>query len=41
MKMYSMYVTSSRNKQKTSLGRREDPFYDVPLQTVEVTLDLK
>lgn len=24
---------------KDFLGRREDPFYDVPLQTVEVTLD--
>ena len=30
----------SRNKEKTFLGRREDPFYDVPLQKVTVKLDL-
>ncbi len=26
---------------KDFLGRREDPIYDVPLQTVDVTLDLQ
>ena len=33
--LYAMF----RNKEKT-LGRREDPFYDVPLQKVTVKLDL-
>ena len=26
---------------KDYLGRREDPYYDVPVQTVEVSLDLQ
>ena len=35
--MYALFPQQA----KDFLGRREDPFYDVPLQTVEVTLDLK
>lgn len=35
--MYALFPQQA----KDFLGRREDPFYDVPLQTVDVTLDLQ
>ena len=35
--MYALFPQQA----KDILGRREDPFYDVPLQTVDVTLDLQ
>ncbi len=34
--MYALFPQQA----KDFLGRREDPFYDVPLQTVDVTLEL-
>ena len=35
--MYALFPQQA----KDFLGRREDPFYDVPLQTVDVTLDIQ
>ncbi len=35
--MYALFPQQA----KDFLGRREDLFYDVPLQTVDVTLDLQ
>ena len=35
--MYALFPQQA----KDYLGRREDPYYDVPVQTVEVSLDLQ
>ena len=39
LKRMSYYMRCSATR-KRLLGRREDPFYDVPLQKVTVKLDL-